>query len=307
MSRRNGVKWKAVRIEDEERLTAGLTDHRAPAWSPDGRFVAFAAGEGRDASWVIADRRGRVARVLPGPACGGATFRADGALAFGRRAGEACELWLAQPALPAVRLAGGDGLTYRDPAFSPDGALLAFACAEDASAPARLWLLEVESGARHPLPSASDRSDGHPVFAPEGGELFFDGIEGADEGVFALALANHAVARISDPRTKSRHPAPISRELLVVERLGEHGSSLALIDRHGRERALCEAAEERREPTVRVGRSGKVRLAFSQAGIEDGLRRWDVAVGRIKGLSLESSGEPDEPEATHESAPTEAA
>ncbi len=62
MGKLAGVRWKSIELKDERRLTAGLVHHRWPAWSPDGRWLAFAVASGVEATWVVTDRRGRVAR-----------------------------------------------------------------------------------------------------------------------------------------------------------------------------------------------------------------------------------------------------
>src|SRR5436309_6168692 len=94
MAKAQGVRWKAIELRDEKCVTAGLQHHRRPALSPDGRWLAFAAGEGADAWWVVTDRRGHLARVLGGPAVGGASLGPAGQLAFGRRVGDTSEIWM---------------------------------------------------------------------------------------------------------------------------------------------------------------------------------------------------------------------
>ncbi len=302
MAKRGGLRWKSIGLKDEERLTAGWVHHRCPAWSADGKWLAFAAGDDHDATWVLTDRRGRVARTLAGPATGGAAFGPDGSFAFGR--GD--EIWMTgDPALPPVRLLGADGLVYREPAFSPDGRLLAFTAAERAGAVPHLYVLELASGQRHALFEEPTRADAHPAFSPDGEELFFQGTEGDDVAIHALRFANHALERISPMRVASRRPAPLSRELLVVERDTDGGSRLVLIDRRERRErmlSLDEAPGHKpgdkialREPCVFQGRSGKVRLAFTQLVSDGDLRRFEICVARLKGVGAEEELEETPP------------
>jgi dipeptidyl aminopeptidase/acylaminoacyl peptidase len=284
MAKAQGVRWKAIELRDEKRVTAGLAHHRRPAWSPDGRWLAFAAGDGADASWVLADRRGHVARVLGGPAVGGAAIGPAGQIAIGRRVGESSEIWMAaSPALPAVRLLGGDGRSYRDPAFSPDGTKLAFAVAERGR-PASLALLELSTGTRQPLPSDPQRSDGSPAFSPDGRLLYFEGLREGEPQCWSLDLVGGGLLRVTAEGKPSRSPAPIAEHVIVVEREAEGKTQLVLVD--------CEAMRERelwpqgRHPAAAGG--SKVRLAFVERDERD-----EIVVARVKGVTADESDEPE--------------
>jgi len=309
MAKRATFRWKSISIKEEERLTAGLVHHRAPAWSADGRWLATRVGD-HEPAWVVIDRRGRLARTFSGVAEGGASFAPDGALAFGRDVGTGVEIWLAAtPASPPVRLLGGDGRIYRHPAFAPDGLHLAFACADEPGAPMRLYMLELATGARIELPHDPHRSDGWPAFSPDGASLFFEGILSDGEvGCWMLGPERRDAERVH-VAAPSRHPAPLSSELLVVERPLVSGSQLVVIDREAnRERELLlddGRWTDLRDPSACRSRSGKLKLAFSAVLREDGvLRRHDVCVGRLKGLSLDGELEEpsDEPGRSEESA-----
>src|SRR5436190_24334899 len=103
-------KWRRAKLGlgDERRLTAGGAHHRAPAWSRDGRLLVFAVGRLDDSAWCVVDRRGRVLRVLEGPAAGTASFAPSGGIAFERRFGATSEIWLTPGGdAPSVRLLGG--------------------------------------------------------------------------------------------------------------------------------------------------------------------------------------------------------
>jgi hypothetical protein len=300
MARRAGVRWKSIGTKEEQRLTAGLVHHRAPAWSEGGRWLAIRIGD-HEPAWVVVDRRGRVARALPGIAEGGASFAPDGALAFGRRMGDEEEIWLATtPASPPVRLLGGDGRDYRHPAFSPDGTQLAFASAEPGETRSRLHLLTLASGERRALPMAEGRSDQWPAFAPDGSELFFEGhLTDGEIGCWGLRLADQALERVSPPGVSTLHPAPLSSELLIAERLLAGEARLVLIDRREvreRELSLTDLTlRDLREPAVCRSHSGKLRLAFSSMAQDaSALKRYDVCVARLRGISLDEEAPLDE-------------
>jgi dipeptidyl aminopeptidase/acylaminoacyl peptidase len=243
--------------------------------------------------WVVTDRRGRVARVLEGPADSGASFgpaEAGSPFAFGRRSGAAGEIWLTPGGgAPAVRLLGGDGRLYQSPAFSPDGASLAYSSGGDGSGRAHLHLLEISTGLRRALTADPGRADTHPAFSPDGGVLFFEGSSAEDTAVYALDLARNELQRVTAEGAPSRRPAPLTRELVVVERHLAGRVSLMLVDRvHGRERPLSDdAARDPQAPSVHASRRGKLRLAYA-ALVEgvDRVRRAEVFVARVRGVSL---------------------
>jgi len=263
---KHGKAWRSVELAEEERLTAGVVHHRAPSWSPDGKWLAFAA----DGAWIVTDRRGRVARVFEGPPDGAAGFSASGAFAFGRRG----EIWMSPGgAAPAVRLLGGDGGRYRDPAFSPDGALLVVACSPDGGPRTRLWSLEVATGARQPI-TAEPRVESRPAWAPDGSVLFFE----SDGALWALDWATRGLSRATPEGALYRNPAPLSTELVVAERQEADGpTKLALVEwRKQRSRPLTQSEEEEREPAACRTAKGKVRLAWSV-----GQKRADIAIARV--------------------------
>lgn len=330
MTRRPGVRWKAVSLKGARRLTAGLVPHRLPAWSPDGRWLAFAIGEGRAAMWVVTDRRGRVARVLEGPADGGCSFAPDGALAYTRVSGAFSEVWLAPASgAPPVRLLGGDGHIYREPAFSPDGRTLAFAGAERSEEPTRLFLLEVASGAQRALPVTPGRQDSRPAFSPDGSELFFEGASEGEVSIWALKLEGEVPIRVTVSGAVSRRPAPLSRDLVIVERSleSERGvrTVLVLVDRIAvRERELEPAPPspsrakpapprprqsqviERREPSVQRGKGGKIKLAFAALVESGGEPRYEIVTARLRGVTVAPARKPEEAaEETKDRAPEE--
>jgi hypothetical protein len=321
MAKKSIIRWKALGLKEEERLTAGLVHHRSPAWSADGRWLALLAGD-HEPAWIVVDRRGRVARAFAGAGEPGASFASDGALAFSRKLGGGSEIWLATtPAAPPVRLLGGDGHVYRQPAFSPDGAQLAFVACEHERAAARLWLLDVKTGERHLLPTQDalgEHTLAWPAFSPDGSELFFDAQrDGGEAAVYALHFGRQDLQRIGAPDVPSRHPAPLSAELIVVERVQDGAARLVLVDRREvRERELTvedSRLSELREPAVGRGKGKRLRLAFT-AIVDDGspVRRADVCAARLRGLALDqdelgeelAEEEPSETESLDEVPPT---
>jgi Tol biopolymer transport system component len=308
MSKATKVSASKLALGDEQRLTAGYAHHHAPTWSHDGHLLAMAVGNARDASWVLVDRRGRVARSLEGPAAGMASFAPDGSFAFERRFGTVSEIWLTPGGdAPPVRLLGGDGRLYRDPCFSPDGKTLACAASRDPEGKTHLMLLRLDDGRMSELTHDAERADGRPAFTPGGEELVFEGTVGDDHAIYGLHLLSHALRRLTPAGERARRPAVIDGARIVYERQAERGpSSLVLLDRE-RERALplfLDGAEDdgasRGEPTCFVSASGKVRIAYAVQPAPNVTARgepprFDVFVARLRGVQVAVARPEEEP------------
>lgn len=226
------------------RLTAGLAHHRAPVWSLDGRHLAFLLGEGDDASWVVIDRKGRLSRVIAGPADGGASFAPDGSLAYGRAVGATSEIWLL-PALAtttkgpagARRLLGGDGRLYRQPAFSPDGRYLAYVADDGLPGTARrLWRLDLQTDEHTLLVAALPGPDtpsrlAFPIWSPGGDGLYFEAQIPDGSAIFFLPFSATATPlRLS--AGGYRHPAPVASGVVLCERSQPDGRSDLVLLQH---------------------------------------------------------------------------
>lgn len=134
-----------------EQITDGPYDHHAPAWSPSGREIAFAAN--RNPGWEL-ERTSDIWTVVPGSAPKRIT---DGAGQYGR------------------------------PSFSPDGRSLAFTGTHDMELEAPdddLWVVAAGGGQPRALTTGYDRSiangaigdtaafAGHaPTWTPDGGSI----------------------------------------------------------------------------------------------------------------------------------------
>ncbi len=298
MAKPDKARFGKLALHDEERLTAGLAHHREPAWSRDGKLIAFSVGDERDASFIVTDRRGRVARSLEGPASGTAAFSPDGAIAFTRRFGASREIWLTPGGdAPAVRLLGGDGRLYFDPAFSPDGATLACAVVDEPQGNSHLLLVELATGHRLALPCAAERADRRPSFSPQGDELVFEGRSDGDRAVYALHLIRNELIRLTPTDECARRPAVIDPLLIVYERIphahdgaGPPPAALALLDRkRGRSHLIVEDAVHRTQPACFVDDKGKVRLAYvAQVLPKAGAAhppRFELYTARLRGVS----------------------
>lgn len=260
------------------RITAGHDDHEHPAWSPDGRWLAFAAGPYGATDLYLVDRRGRFARRLTGgPGLKSqATWAPDGArLAFRFQRGAH-----AQPCVQVVSL--DDGATapldaaptamlfpktpaaMRQPAFSPDGRRIAFASDEGSPGNCHISVLDLESGERAQLTSDQARNDCHPAWSADGRRICFHGYEGleADRArIYVLDLASGAAAPVTRGPGFSKHPTFAGPDLLLFHREARaREPALVLLD-------LATGAERRlgsgKHASAVVTPTGRVRVAFA--------------------------------------------
>jgi hypothetical protein len=280
-------------------------------------MLGFTLGRGSDSHWLLTDRKGRAAQVLPGPVVGGASMAPDHSVAYGRQVGATAEIWV----LPAIeaqpqRLLGGDGRLYRDPAYSPDGRFLCYAAddgPDGSDSPLRLWLVEL-ADLSHTLLVAEPPSiegatgpvrAGHPAWSPASDCIFFDVTQGEKSAVAVVTVQSRKAQLLTGPGFCC--PAPIAPGVLCVERIEPDGlgevcllqyraarppadPSEALPEELGgfkvRTTAIAGISSGAREPAVVVGKKGVVRLAWIAPGRPRGgePQRYDVHTGQLTGL-----------------------
>jgi Tol biopolymer transport system component len=140
--------------------------------------------EGRPTLTVLDVQSGRTERELPlsnideilNP-----TWSPDGrAIAFTGLSQGLTDLFLCDLTTSTVRRLTNDAYADLQPAWSPDGRTTAFATdrfSTDlptlATAPYRLALLDVQTGAMTPLPSFSEANSVNPQWSPDGRSLYF--------------------------------------------------------------------------------------------------------------------------------------
>jgi dipeptidyl aminopeptidase/acylaminoacyl peptidase len=147
-------------------VTSGPYDDSEPAWSPDGRLLAFVSNRTPDPD---ANQNTDVFVVEP-------------------KAG-------ARPR-PVTRAAGADA----SPSFSPDGRLIAYEAGGD---PADLWygtnhvaVVPVAGGESVALTRALDRNVERPTFGPGGAFVYFLLEDGGDRHLARVAVQGGAVERV---------------------------------------------------------------------------------------------------------------
>ncbi len=124
-----------------KQITEGNCDDSHPAWSPDGKLIAFVSNRGRKPDWDL------VADIWVAPAKGGKPRR-------------------------FTDLPGGAG----EPAWSPDGKWLAFTGSQEERIPwlsQELYIQSVRGGRPTSLSASLDRLPSSPRWAADGSGVYF--------------------------------------------------------------------------------------------------------------------------------------
>jgi tricorn protease len=252
-------------VPTEEGATRDLTgtpgiDEDHPAWSPDGKLVAYATDVGGGQQIAVRPAEGGPEKVITSFAAGylyGPVFSPDGRrLAF---SDGSHKLWLASVTGGAPTQVAQDKFNeIHDQSFSPDGRWLAYSLATQTGR-RDLYLYEIASGRATRLGDGGS-IDFNPVWSPDGKYLYFTSnrhenpVPSDSEfdfailkstGIYALPLARDTVSPMSPrsdeadsgpapdngpgmPQNPAGHTKPTpSRPLTAEESKGEHGKPAA--------------------------------------------------------------------------------
>ena len=230
-------------VPTENGATRDLTgtqsaDEDHPAWSPDGRTIAYTTDAGGSQQVAIRPAEGGPERLLTAFPSGyfyGPLFSPDGGtLAFSD--GEH-KLWIVRTAGGPPRQVAQDKLSeIHDQAFSPDGRWLAFSM----SAIGRrrdLYLYEIATARATRLGDGSG-IDSNPVWSPDGRYLYFasnrhenpvpsdvefDFAILKSTGLYAIPLARDAVSLMA-PRSDEGDTGPDKNEKAAKESEAKHAN-----------------------------------------------------------------------------------
>ena len=200
--------------ENRVRLTENGKNNHSPAWSPDGRWIAYTSEQDNNAEIYILDAscvwekvscNGHSSRVTEHPAVDDvAAWSPDSQwLAFQSKRDGDYEIYVVDVSCVAheggcedsiVRLTEQIG---RDilPAWSPDGQMIAFTSERDGNA--ELYTMSLESGSVRRL-TDSPEHEFSPLWSPDGEQLLFQRtVAGSDLETFVMDMESGAIRRLT--------------------------------------------------------------------------------------------------------------
>jgi Tol biopolymer transport system component/serine/threonine protein kinase len=281
--RESRIVVKGVGDDHSQELTRGAFD-TAPAWSPDGRLIAFVRnGWPRDEDpslsglYVVPAGGGPARRLHSASLYGGPAWSPDGRslvfAAFRNGTGGASLFELSMTTFGTRRLTSESGWEW-SPAFSPDGRTLAFVGTQ---ADTTTDIYVMSSGGGTPKRVTSDRKPiwGRIAWSPDGNAIVFSSSRAGAAELWRIQPDGGVPERLPIAGSASRGVAfdRSGRHLAYVHgnAISMHINALDLHNRSGKPVAFAESS--RAEHAASFSRDGK-KVAFASNRGGDGFDVW---------------------------------
>jgi Tol biopolymer transport system component len=300
---------ESIRLQDPQRVTHGFTNHEHPAFSPDGKRLAFYAGDYGYIQLHVIGLDGKGQRPLT-CARGNHTqahWSPDGAWVYYRRqAGpdKPWEIWrvsVENPGQKQCLLADGKA-SYKHPSVSPDGKRLAWFSDVGSPGNFHLWLAPLQPrsgklGRLRQLTGDANRNDCHPTWSPDGKWLTFHAYMGREDAgtshIYVIDASGKQMRRVSDVDAFHKHPFFVGTSLIVHHTEPPDGMRYLALRNFSDGKLvarLTSGKKNDKHPTPHVPDRGPTRIAFSskKRGDEEPgeAHTYDVFVATLSGVAV---------------------
>ncbi len=213
----SGIWVKQIGGDDLTQITSNVNDC-CPAWSQDGRSVAFSRFEGAERVIYTVPANGGALRTLystrVGPKRGELDWSPDGTtIAFVAEADAATSaIFLLSVNDGKVRQLSTPTMSESDwgPSFSPDGTQIAFVRTINGKFPASIMLTSFAGGDARRLPTDPQNVDGPPAWTSDGSSIIF-AAKGSDlDSLWRISVSRGIPTQLLEAESPAWSPA-ISR------------------------------------------------------------------------------------------------
>ena len=209
-------------VTSGEGKSVQLTEHPGdccPAWSPDGNILAFTRIAADEYAVYVVGAKGGTPRKIshqdPRKKRGELAWTPDGKfIAFSgdspRGGSQIFLLSVADSSVHAVTEPQGQDRDW-GPAFSPDGAQMAFVRGNGAGFPEEVYVMALNGGAPRQLTSERAAIMGPPTWSKDGASIIFSSTKEGDPALWTIPASGGSAARLEGSGTATWHPS-VARE-----------------------------------------------------------------------------------------------
>ena len=187
---------------------AGVTNN-VPSWSPDGKSILYSSRRDGDYEIYLADEDGRNARRLThspdidtSPVFNPATGRH---IAFISRRSGTPQLYTMNSDGTDVQRITDEGGDAENPAYSPDGTLIAFAWKKSGNPTFEIFLYEIATQKFFQLTSNAGDNE-RPAWAPDGKHLVFQSNRTGSTQIYSMTVDGRKLLQLTNSRGINEGP-----------------------------------------------------------------------------------------------------
>lgn len=235
--------------ENPRLLAASREPMMSPAWSPDGKHVAFAGYErGRSAVFVLTLASLSARTLVADPGVNGApAWSPDGrSIALTMSSGGSADIWVIDVETGTRRQLTTSRAIDTEPTWSPDGRSIAFT--SDRGGNPQIYVMPSSGGEARRL-QLSGRQNLRPQYAPDGRTMAVVNFDGGKYRIAVVDLQTGSLRRVTDgPYDEGPSFSPNGKALTYCGR-GKNGrSQLHIASLDGLVRHPVRSGEDGREP-----------------------------------------------------------